>query len=106
MDITLIAVHGLVLSDHHQPNQAWINDGAGTFTDSGVRFGGGQFYRHVHLGDMDGDGDLDVFLPTFGMREGRHQIWFNQQRRARKTSTGSGWRAMRRLFYGRGCRSG
>jgi TolB protein len=69
----------LVLTDYQKPNQVWVNDGMGSFSDSGIRFGDGQFYRHAHLGDLDGDGDLDVFLATFGIGEGPNEIWFNQQ---------------------------
>ena len=37
----------------------WLNDWRGQFSDSGFRFGDDQFYRHILLGDLDGDGDLD-----------------------------------------------
>jgi len=70
----------LVLTDYQEPNQIWINDGTGHFVDSGFRFGNDQFYRHAHLGDLDQDGDLDVFLATFGMGGGPNEIWLNQQR--------------------------
>ena len=68
----------LILADHEAPNQVWVNDGMGTFEDSGARFGGGQFYRHLHMGDLDGDRDLDVFLATFGIAEGPNEVWFNR----------------------------
>jgi Tol biopolymer transport system component len=68
----------LVLSDYMEPNQIWLNDGAGQFVDSGFRFGGDQFYRHIHLGDLDIDGDIDIFLATFGTTSGSNEIWFNQ----------------------------
>ncbi len=67
----------LVLTDYMEPNQIWLNDGDGQFVDSGFRFGGDQFYRHIHLGDLDGDSDLDIFLATFGMNSGPNEIWFN-----------------------------
>jgi hypothetical protein len=70
----------LVLADYMEPCQIWINDGSGQFTDSGVRFGDGQFYRHIHLGDLDGDNDLDIFLATFGISGGPNEIWLNQRR--------------------------
>ncbi len=69
----------LVLADFEEPCQIWLNDGNGVFTDSGFRFGGDQFYRHIHLADLDGDSDLDIFLATFGTGEGPNEIWFNQQ---------------------------
>jgi hypothetical protein len=67
----------LVLTDYLEPNQIWLNDGAGQFVDSSFRFGGDQFYRHIHLGDLDGDGDIDIFLATFGISSGPNEIWFN-----------------------------
>lgn len=42
-------------------NMVWLNDGAGTFSDSGQHLG--PFESHaVALGDVDGDGDLDAFV--------------------------------------------
>jgi hypothetical protein len=70
----------LVLTDYMEPCQIWLNDGGGTFADSGFRFGDDQFYRHAHLADLDGDGDLDIFLATFGMRAGPNEVWLNQSR--------------------------
>jgi len=42
-------------------NKMWLNDGHGVFTDSGQSFGDSATFS-VALGDLDGDGDLDVFL--------------------------------------------
>lgn len=32
----------------------------------------------IGLANLDGDGDLDIFLATFGMGKGPNEIWFNQ----------------------------
>jgi len=42
-------------------NKIWLNDGHGVFTDSGQSLGDSDTFT-VALGDLDGDGDLDVFL--------------------------------------------
>ncbi|MEM7394588.1 MAG: DUF11 domain-containing protein, partial [Verrucomicrobiota bacterium] len=57
----------------NSPHQVWFNDGSGTFTDSGQRFGnrGGG----VQLGDLDGDGDLDAFVGVRNFEP--DQIWLN-----------------------------
>jgi hypothetical protein len=42
-------------------DQVWFNDGSGTFTDSGQRLGE-QSSSAVALGDLNGDGHLDVYV--------------------------------------------
>ncbi|MCD4652744.1 FG-GAP-like repeat-containing protein [bacterium] len=42
-------------------DKVFLNDGTGTFTDSGQTLATG-FNRDVDLGDLDGDGDLDAFI--------------------------------------------
>lgn len=77
-DLDLDGDLDLVLSDHFEACQIWLNDGTGMFVDSGFRFGGDQFYSDAQLGDLDGDGDLDIMLSTFGNTHGPNEIWFNQ----------------------------
>ncbi len=47
------------------PDQVWLNDGRGNFTDSGQRLGDDDG-RSVALGDLDGDGDLDALVGSNG----------------------------------------
>ncbi len=56
-----------------RPNLVWINDGSGTFIDTGQRLGDFPS-RAVSLGDLDLDGDLDAFIAN-----GRaNRVWLNQ----------------------------
>jgi len=53
------------------PLAFYINDGHGLFTEAGAASFGGFSgrVRQVAVGDIDGDGDLDVFVPdAFGMQ--------------------------------------
>lgn len=52
------------LARHLQTNRVWLNDTSGLFTDSGQALGTSSSRRGAALGDLDGDGDLDVFVPT------------------------------------------
>ncbi|MGJ8697519.1 MAG: FG-GAP repeat domain-containing protein [Verrucomicrobiaceae bacterium] len=59
-------------SDSLRPNEVWLNDGSGGFTDSGQDLGL-EYSFSVHLHDFDGDGDLDAL-------EGNHSGQINHIR--------------------------
>ncbi len=56
------------------PSRVWLNDGSGTYVDSGQALGPEDLSRQVALGDLDGDGDLDAFAVNFN---GPNQVWTN-----------------------------
>ncbi|MEE9441700.1 MAG: VCBS repeat-containing protein [candidate division Zixibacteria bacterium] len=66
----------LVITNVNNPAQVWMNDGKGTFFDSGIRLDE-QFESHgCDIKDLDNDGDLDIFITFY--RNGSAGIWFNQ----------------------------
>ncbi|MBL9152511.1 MAG: DUF11 domain-containing protein, partial [Verrucomicrobiales bacterium] len=63
----------LVEGNRDQANRVWLNDGAGSFTDSGQTIGNHATFS-VALGDVDGDGDLDL---VEGNRNQANRVWLN-----------------------------
>lgn len=57
-----------------RPNDVWLNDGSGVFSDSGQRLGLDYSYEVV-LTDVDGDGDLDAIDGNGGGVSNR--LWLN-----------------------------
>ena len=54
------------------PDEVWLNDGTGRFTDTGQRLG---LWRSndMHLVDLDADGDLDAFVASTA----EDLVWLN-----------------------------
>jgi hypothetical protein len=83
-DLDAFIANGVDNTGNNQPqppNRVYLNDGAGNFTDSGQRLGM-AYSSSVQLADLDGDGDLDAFVPN-GARhraqvlEQPNEIWLN-----------------------------
>lgn len=85
-DITGDGAPDLVITHRRDPAQVWVNDGKGTFIDSGVRLGDGEDndWSNCVLMDFDRDGDVDVFVTSRSL--GNHGLWFNQLAENRKAA--------------------
>ncbi|MCP4410137.1 MAG: hypothetical protein GY807_20820 [Gammaproteobacteria bacterium] len=81
----------LVANDYiygREANKVWLNNGNGTFIDSGQILGDSGSSA-VALGDLDSDGDLDAFI---GNSASTNTIWFNNKGTFTKVaSLGNAW---------------
>lgn len=62
------------LARSNVPDQVWLNDGSGQFSNSGQNLDGAQGWDVV-LGDVDGDDDLDAFVVNVSAG---NTVWLNQ----------------------------
>lgn len=71
-DLDLVGVNcgGFFSNPTPQPLAIWLNDGAGTFSDGSSLLGNFTgAVRQVAFGDVDGDGDVDVYVPAAGAEQ-------------------------------------
>ena len=61
------------VANKEQPNIVWMNNGDGTFVDSGQTLGTNASLG-VALGDLDGDGDSDAFVIN---QDQGNTVWLN-----------------------------
>jgi hypothetical protein len=71
-DLDAFVANGGIIND--DPNQVWLNDGNGVFSNPYAGLGTADS-TGVDLGDLDGDGDLDAFVANQGGQA--NQVWFN-----------------------------
>ncbi|MEZ4732592.1 MAG: FG-GAP-like repeat-containing protein [Caldilineaceae bacterium] len=62
-----------VANSFGEANTVWLNNGNGSFSDSGQRLGNAYSWA-VALGDIDGDGDLDAVVANGDQPS---EVWFN-----------------------------
>ena len=56
-----------------EANTVWLNNGSGTFSDSGASLGTDDTYS-IDMADVDGDGDLDC---VEGVYDEADALWRN-----------------------------
>lgn len=70
-DLDAFVANGDGNEEFNQSDRIWWNDGHGSFSDRGERFGD-EISDAIDLGDLDGDGDLDAVVGNSS-----NQVWLN-----------------------------
>lgn len=60
------------------PKLIGLSNRNGSFTDSGLQLGNNSMAGIGAVGDLDGDGDLDLFIAIYG-QGGANEVWLNSQ---------------------------
>lgn len=61
----------------NQPDEVWLNDGNGIFTNSGQQLGTDDSINSA-MADLDGDGDLDIVTTNNNITQNSpHRVWIN-----------------------------
>lgn len=63
LDILFPNANGFFSQGPAEPLVVLINDGSGTFSDDSAQLNHSGWVRQVAVGDIEGDGDLDLFVP-------------------------------------------
>jgi len=62
---------------NNQSDEVWLNDGSGTFTNSGQSLGNSDS-TNTAMSDLDDDGDLDIVTTSINANHAQsHTIWLN-----------------------------
>jgi hypothetical protein len=69
-----------LISCMQQPPMVGLGDGAGGFVDSGLELGSSGMSGIPAVGDLDGDGDLDIFTASYAQDGGPNEVWLNGTR--------------------------
>ena len=76
-DLDAVTAHGQANSGIGSGGMIWLNDGKGGFKAQDSRLGE-VFSSGAALGDLDGDGDLDILL-SHGDQPVAAEVWLNQE---------------------------
>ena len=73
-DLDIYVANSAIISDGQ--NRLWLNDGSGSFTAADITGDTGYSYRPA-MGDVDRDGDLDIFVLGDGFDGNHNRLWQN-----------------------------